>query len=83
MTLTHITIPIAFYALELTEIQRAILSLAYAFRDKGLKMSDQAMADLFGVTRQWINQLIAKLEADDYIKIDKPGSRYRTIYCQL
>ncbi|MFC1739479.1 hypothetical protein ACFL1G_10585 [Planctomycetota bacterium] len=81
--LSHITIPIQLYAdKRLCEIQRAILGLATAFGNRGLKISDNNLAAIFNVTRQWINELISKLKSEDYIRIEKPCSKYRVIYCQ-
>lgn len=82
--ITHIIIPIELYAdKNLCEIKRAILALTLAFGKAGLTMSDSKLAAMFGKTRQWINQLISKLCRDGYIKITRPGSKYRGIYCTL
>ncbi len=83
MTLDHIRIPIQLYAdKKLCEIQRAILGLATAFSNHGLKISDDDLAAIFNVTRQWINKLISELKSENYIRIEKPGSKYKVIYCQ-
>ena len=80
--ITHIEIPIGFYTdKNLCGIKRAILGLALAFGDNGLKISDSNLAAMFGKGRQHINALISELRRDGYITIDKPGSKYRTLYC--
>ena len=82
--ITYIKIPIRLYTdKNLIEVKRAILGLAVAFGDKGLKISDGKLGAIFCKSRQWINTCIKELAADKYIRIEKPQSKYRVIYCQV
>ena len=81
--LTHITIPIELYQdKNLCEVKRAVLSLALAFGDTGLRIPDGELAKLFGKSRQWLNKIIGELKTGNYIKIEKSQSKYRVIYYQ-
>ncbi len=80
MTITHITIPISFYQLDLPDKARAILGLAYSFSPKPLIMKNTELAESLKIRPDSIGKLITALEQKNYIRITKNQSPYREIY---
>ena len=81
MTLDYLHIPIAILRLPgLNLRQKLLLGLVISFNEKGLRMSNDELAEIVDVCSSRISKIVKSLERKGYVKIKNPQSRYRVIY---
>jgi len=81
MTLDYITIPTAILRLkDLNLRQKLLLALIITFDENGLKMGNEAIAELLEIWPCRVSGLLKDMEVKSYIQVDNHQSRYRVIY---
>jgi len=79
--LDYVTIPGA--VLRLTDVnlrQKIILGLAVSFNEHGLKMSNDALAEILDTCSSYVTKLVTDLQSKSYVEIHNARSRHRRIY---
>ncbi|MBC8468884.1 MAG: winged helix-turn-helix transcriptional regulator [Planctomycetes bacterium] len=66
--------------LPISRLQQDLLCLVLTFSQKGLKLSNAAIAELLGKAPSTINNNLRALAAKGLIETKKPRSKYRVIY---
>lgn len=73
--------PITIYTpKDINFAEGSMLSLVYTFRKKGMVLWDSTIAEYYGCSASYINQIFSKLNSKGYVRIEKPGSKYRRIF---
>jgi DNA-binding MarR family transcriptional regulator len=81
MTLDYILIPIQILTLKGYSLSKKILlSLVSSFNEKGLRMSNDDLAEILDVRPTWISELLCDLESTGDVEIKNRQSRHRVIY---
>jgi DNA-binding MarR family transcriptional regulator len=81
MTLDYITIPTTILRLKDLNIrQKVLLALVISFNEKGLKKSNESLAEILDVLPSRISDLLCDMERKGYIEIKNRQSQHRRIY---
>ena len=79
--LDYVTVPAAvFHLADVNLRQKILLGLAVSFNQHGLKMCNDALAEILDVCPSYVTKLLADLEVKNYVRIDNAQSRHRRIY---
>ncbi len=65
---------------ELTYVQRDILCLIVAFKDKGLRVLNPVISEGLLLSESYVGKVINRLEKTGYIRIEKAQSPHRVLY---
>lgn len=81
MTLDYIYIPMQILTLKgYSASKKILLSLVASFNSKGLRMSNDALAEILDVRADSVSKLLSDLESGGDIEIKNRQSKYRAIY---
>jgi DNA-binding MarR family transcriptional regulator len=81
MTLDYVLIPIQILTLKgLTLREKILLSLVASFNKKGLRMSNDKLAEILNICPSRVSKILKNLKRKQCVKIEKPQSPWRVIY---